>query len=104
MEIPGDVVFWARSLHTVSLGGMRTSPEQLKVWIPPDFAVNCKHEPLIKITRFFYVRVLYCELNRNSGQIGFLVLFSNDTTSKFYILDDGLKKNLLWKSSTFISY
>lgn len=55
MEILGDVVFWAHSLHTGSLVGMRTSPEQLKVWIPPDFAVNCKHEPLIKITRFFYV-------------------------------------------------
>lgn len=95
MEILGDVVFWAHSLHTGSLVGMRTSPEQLKVWIPPDFAVNCKHEPLIKITRFFYVKVLYWELNRNSGQIGFLVLFSNDTTSKFYILDDDLNKTLM---------
>lgn len=74
---------------------MRTSPEQLKVWIPPDFAVNCKHEPLIKITRFSYAKVLYWELNRNSGQIGFLVLFSNDTTSKFYILDDDLNKTLM---------
>lgn len=95
MEIPGDVVFRARSLHRVPLGGMRTSPEQLKVWVPPDFAVNCKHESLIKITRFSYVRILYWKLIRNSGQIGLLRLFANDTTSKFYISDDGLNKTLM---------